>query len=173
MNWMNELTNVLQNYSQGAPAANDPAAVDEHFGQVVQAAPPADIAEGLSAMFRSDQTAPFAHMVGQLFSNSAGPQRANLLNTLLASGAGAGILAQLAKTAGLNLPGLGATPITPETAAQIPPEAVQQAAAQAEQHDPTIIDRVSEIYAQHPTLVRTLGTAALGIALSHFANRRR
>ncbi|MEO8044894.1 MAG: hypothetical protein ABI674_08300 [Spartobacteria bacterium] len=174
MSWLNELTDVLQNYSQtGQPRPE--SEVESHFHQVAQAAPAADLAGGLAAMFHSDQTPPFAQMIGQLFSNSNGAQRANLLNTLLSSGAGAGILAQLAKSAGLSLPsGLGgAAPITPEAAEKIPTDAVQQAAAQIEQHDPSIIERVSEIYAQHPTLVKTLGAAAMAIAMSHLANRRR
>lgn len=174
MNWINEIGNVLQNYTQGSPtAAGDEVA--HHFGQVAQAAPQSALADGLSAMFRSAQTPPFGQMISQLFSNSNPSQRASLLNTLLSSGAAAGILSQLTQATGISLPtgpGAGTTQITPETAAQIPPEAVQQAAAQAEAHDPTIIDRVSEIYAQHPALVKTLGAAALTMALSHLANRR-
>jgi hypothetical protein len=174
MNWMNQVANVLQNYSQTSqpPEGNE---VAEHYHQVAQAAPPADLAGGLAAMFHSDQTPPFPQMIGQLFSNSNGAQRASLLNTLLSSGAASGILSQLATSAGVSLPaGAGSTaPITPEAAAQIPPAAVEQAAAKAQQHDPSIIDRVSEIYAKHPTLVKTLGAAAMSIALSHLANRRR
>jgi hypothetical protein len=174
MNWMNEVANILQNYSKtNQPQGGDDVAA--HYHQVAQAAPPADLASGLAAMFQSDQTPPFPQMIGQLFSNSNGAQRANLLNTLLSSGAGAGILSQLATSAGLSLPaGLGSSaPITPEAAAQIPPAVVEQAAAQAQQHNPSIIDRVSEVYAQHPTLIKTLGAAAMTIALSHLANRRR
>lgn len=169
---MNEIASVLQNYSQEnqAGGADDVAA---HYNQVAQGAPPAAMADGLAAMFRSDQTAPFAQMVSQLFSNSNGDQRANLLNTLLASGARAGILAQLSQATGIKPPSSpGDAPITAETAAQISPEMVQQAAAHAEQHDPSIIDRVSQIYAQHPTLIKTLGAAAMGMALSHLANRK-
>ena len=168
---MNELTNVLQNYSQGgqAPAEGE---VADHFQQVAQAAPPSALASGLTAMFHSDQTPPFAQMVGQLFGNSNGTQRASLLNTLLSSGAGAGVLSQLAQSAGISLPTGGGASITPETAQQITPDMAQQAAAQAAQHDPSIVDRVSEIYAQHPTLVKTLGAAAMTIALSHLAHRR-
>lgn len=174
MSWLNEIANVLQNYSQDNQAAPG-GEVESHFNQVAQAAPPSDLAGGLAAMFHSDRTPPFGQMIGQLFSNSNGTQRANLLNTLLSSGAAAGILSQLAKSTGLNLPSAlgGAPSITPEMAEKIPTEAVQEAAAQAEQHDPSIIDRVSEIYAQHPMLVKTLGTAALAIAMSHLANRRR
>jgi hypothetical protein len=173
MNWMNEISNVLQSYT-GSQSPTDHEAVADHFGQVAQAAPQSALADGLSAMFRSDQTPPFAEMIGQLFNNSNATQRANLLNTLLSSSAGASILSQLAASAGINLPaGLGTTaPVTPEVANQIPAEAVQQAAAGAEKHDPSIIDQVSQIYAQHPTLVKTLGAAALSLALAHLANRR-
>lgn len=112
-------------------------------------------------------------MVSQLFSSSNGDQRANLLNTLMSSGAGAGILSQIAQTAGISLPTGGNAPqITPEAAAKVTPEMVQQAAAHAEKNDPSIIDRVSQIYAQHPTLINTLGTAAMTLAMSHLANRR-
>lgn len=174
MSWMNEVANVLQNYSQ-PNQPQSPGEIESHYHQVAQAAPPGDLASGLAAMFHSEQTPPFAQMIGQLFSQSNGPQRANLLNTLLSSGAAAGILSQLARAAGISLPGGlgGAAAITPEIAEQIPPEAVEQAAAQAEQNDPSIIDRVSEIYAKHPTLVKTLGAAAMAIAMSHLANRRR
>lgn len=112
-------------------------------------------------------------MVSQLFSNSNGNQRAGLLNTLMSSGAGAGMLAQIAQSAGLSLPSGGSAPqITPEAAARVTPEMVQQAAAQAEKHDPSIIDRVSQLYAQHPTLINMLGTAAMSMAMSHLASRR-
>jgi hypothetical protein len=142
MSWMNEVANVLQNYSQGgqAPAEGD---VDSHFHQVAQTAPASDLASGIAAMFHSDQTPPFAQMVGQLFSNSNGAQRASLINALLSGGAASGILSQLSQTAGISLPaGLGSTaPITPEAAAQITPEMAQQAVAQAQQHDSSIVDR--------------------------------
>jgi hypothetical protein len=174
MNWFDAVGNVLQNYSQSGPPAPE-ANVASHFSDVAKAAPPADLAHGIRAMFHSDQTPPFAQMVGQLFSNSNGAQRASLLNTLLSSGAAAGILGQLAQSAGLSLPaGPGGAPaITPETANQITPDMAQQAAAKAAQHDPSVVDRVSQLYAEHPTLVKTLGAAALSIALSHFAQRHR
>ncbi len=175
MSWINEVANVLQNYSQSGQPAAEEEVVASHFHQVAQAAPPSALADGLAAMFHSDQTPPFAQMVGQLFGSSNGTQRASLLNTLLSSGAGSGFLSQLSQSAGISLPaGLGSTaPITPEAAAQITPGMAQQAAARAAQHDPSIVERVSELYAQHPTLVKTLGAAAMTIALSHLANRRR
>ena len=64
------------------------------------------------------------------------------------------------------------TQITPEQADEVPPEAVEEIAAQAEKRDPSVIDQVSNFYAEHPTLVKTLGAAALAIALSQIAKRQ-
>lgn len=173
MSWMDQVTNVLQNYGQGS-GAPDEREVENNFNQVAQAAPREDLASGLASMFRSDQTPAFPQLVSQLFGNSNPNQKANLLNSLLSSGAGAGMLAQLVKSAGISLPmGGGAQQITPEQAAQIPPQAVQQVAEHAEKHDPSVVDMVSSFYAEHPTLVKTLGTMAMTIAMSHLANRRR
>ena len=166
---MNQIAGVLQNYSQGAPT--DSGEVESHFNQVAQAAPADDLASSLAAMFRSDQTPPFPQQVSQLFGNSNPGQRANLLNTLLGAGAGGGILSQIMQMAGGSMG--GNQQITPEAAERIPPEMVQQAAAQAEKHDPSIVDRVSQIYAQHPALINTLGTMAMSMAMSQLANRRR
>lgn len=172
MSWMDQISSVLQNYAQPGDGQNQ-AEVEQHFHQVAQAAPSSDLASSIASMFRGNETPPFAQQISQLFSNSNPDQRANLLNTLMSSGAGAGILAQLAKTAGISLPTGGAAQITPQQAAQIPPGAVQQAAVHAEQHDPSIVDRVSQIYAEHPALIKTLGVVAMSMAMSHMANRNR
>jgi hypothetical protein len=54
-------------------------------------------------------------------------------------------------------------------AEQIPHQAVRDI---AEQRDPSIVDQLSDLYARHPTLVKTLGAAALAIAMSQIAKRR-
>ncbi|MDQ6862086.1 MAG: hypothetical protein M3032_13155 [Verrucomicrobiota bacterium] len=168
---MDQIANVLQNYTQ--PGAAQDSDVQAHFNQVAQAAPTSDLAGGIASMFRSDQTPPFGQLVSQMFGKSNPNQRANLLNTLLSSGAGAGILSQIMGAAGMSGAGQGSTHVTPEMASRVPAEAVQQAAEQAEKHDPTIVDRVSQFYAEHPTLVQTLGTVAMSMAMSHLAQRRR
>jgi len=91
-----------------------------------------------------------------LFSNGSGEQKASMLNAILAAAP---------QLSGL-IPGLasGGT-VTPQQATAIPPDAVQNLAHQAEQHDPSVIDKLSSVYANHPTLVKTLGTAAMMIAI--------
>jgi hypothetical protein len=176
MGLMDQLTDVLKQYSGGSGQA--PPNVNEHFDQVAQAAPQSSVAEGLAAAFRSDQTPAFGQMLGGLFGQSNGEQRAGMLNQLLSS-VGPGALAQLAGGAagGGALAGLlgslgGGQTVTPQQAQQISPEAVQQLAAHAEKADPSIIDKASAFYAQHPGLVKTLGSAALTIALAKVAERR-
>lgn len=171
MSWIDQIGNLLQNYASGAGATNQ-REVASHFNQVAQAAPRGELASGIASMFRSDQTPPFAQTIGQLFGNSNPDQRANLLNTLLASGAGSAVVSQIAQAAGISLPASGAPPqVTPAQAAQVSPDAVQQAAEHAEKHDPTIVDRVSQLYAQHPVLIQSLGALAMSMAMKHMAQR--
>lgn len=188
MDWMNQLGGILQQYT-GAQPDQAPDTVNDDFDQLAQNAPPTALSDGLAAAFRSDQTPDFGQMAANLFSNSGGQQQAGILNTLLRA-AGPSILAQVLSRAGNSggassgsgggglgglldlLRGGGQQEITPEQAAQIPPEAVQQIAEQAQEKDPSIIDRVSDFYAEHPTLIKSLGAAALTIALAKIAQRQ-
>ena len=162
---------ILSQYAahqQGEPV---PAAT-QHFDQVAQQAPRAVVSQGLAEAFRADQTPPFGEMVAHLFGNSDPQQRAGVLNQLLGalgpgllgSGTG-GQLGDLLRRLG------GRSTVTPEQAAAVTPDQVQEVAHRAEQQNPSIVDRVSDFYAQHPTLVRTLGAAALTIALAKMAQR--
>jgi hypothetical protein len=173
VNWMNELGGLLQQYT-GAGADQAPSTVHDDFDQLSQVAPAGTLADGLSAAFRSDQTPPFGQMVGNLFGQSNGNQRAGILNTLIST-LGPTLVAQLLASRGASglagILGGGRHEITPEEAQQVPPEAVEEIAAQAEKKDPSIIDTLSGFYAEHPTLVKTLGSAALAIALASIAQR--
>src|ERR1700694_271954 len=149
MSWLNQVGNLLKQYTSGGGAAAPAPDVHAHFDQVAQAAPSGVIAEGLAAAFRSNQTPAFGQMLSTLFTNSNGDQKAGMLNQLL-SGAG---LAGLVGGAGAQL--------TPDQAQKVSPEVVQQLAAHAEKANPSIIDSLSSFYAQHGTLVKTLGGTAL------------
>lgn len=173
MGIFDQLQNVLQQYT-GNNAAGQPQSteeVEDHFKQVAAVAPPSSLAGGLAAAFRSNQTPAFGQMLGTLFTQSNGEQKAGILNQLLSS-VGPGALASLAgggALAGLMQRG---GQVTPEQAQQVSPEAVQQLAAHAEKADPSVVDRASEFYAQHSTLVKTLGGAALTMVLAHVAQQQ-
>jgi hypothetical protein len=165
MSFLSSIGGLLQQYAgKSAPTGN----VEEHFDQVAGAVPCSSLAGGLAEAFRSGATPPFAQMASQLFSNGNGSQQASMLNTLLAT-AGPGVLTSfLGANAGGALGSLlrgGQTSVTPEQASSIPPEEVQNLAAHVEKHDGSIIDKISEVYAEHPTLIKSLGVAALGIMM--------
>lgn len=172
MNWMDQIGDLFQQYTSGTSA---PEQAGDHYGQVAEVAPSPTVAAGLADAMRSDQTPPFAQLAAQLFSNSNGEQKANMLKELLAtvgpvlpqalgSSVAGGLLSQL----------LGSgRPVTAQDAQEIPPEAVQELAQRANNQDASIIDRVSSMYAEHPTVVKTLGAGVLSIALAKISERMR
>jgi len=185
MDWMKEIGGVLDRYAEGGPSRPPDAAVHEDFDRFAQAAPPDAVADGLSAAFRSDQTPPFPQMASQLFGRASATQRANILNMLLttvgplvvqqilarrqrgtaASGQG-GVLGQILRG------GSSAPQVTPEAADQLDPQDIEDIAKEAEKKDPSVIDKISQVYAQQPQLVKMLGGAALAIVLGRMAQKR-
>ena len=171
MGILDSVNDLLKKYSGGESQNATNAA--EHFDQVAQVAPHDVMAEGLAAVFRSDHTPAFGNLVGSLFSQSSGEQKAGMLNQLLAS-VGPAALTQLAGGGALaGLLGGAGKEITPDQAHNVSPEMVQQLAAHAEKTDPSIVEKASAFYAQHSTLVKTLGGAALTIALAKVAERQK
>jgi hypothetical protein len=168
-----DIGNLLQQYLGGTPNANAGRALDD-FDQVAQNAPRASMAQGVTEALRSDQTPPFSQMVSQLFDKSDPTQRAGMLNQML-RGIGPGVLSSIAGGALGNLFRGNEAPaaITPEQAAQMTPEQVRQIAEDAERHNPSIVDRMGDFYAEHPTLVKTIGGAALAIVLGRVAEGMR
>lgn len=169
-----DLGNLLQQYMGGANANLDHAADD--FDQVASRAPRAQVAQGVTAALRSDQTPPFPQMVSQMFGQSDPNQRAGMLNQLI-GGLGPGLLSSIAGGALGNIFGGGnnnAQPhVTPEQAAKMTPEQVQEIAAKAENENPGIVDRMGDFYAENPTLVKAIGGAALAIVLGQVAQGMR
>ena len=173
-----DLGGLLQKYLGGnAPSATDAQA---HFDEVAQNASPSILSQGLSAMFHSDQTPPFSQSASQMFGQANPNQKAGMLNQLIA-GMDPAVLASLLSGAGgaaiASVLGKSAStaeaPITPEQAAQLTPEQVQQMADHAQQNSPSIVDHMSDFYAQHSGLIKTLGGAALAIALANIANNNK
>ncbi|HSY28336.1 MAG TPA: hypothetical protein VK832_12580 [Burkholderiaceae bacterium] len=166
--------NLLQQYVGGAaPAA---AEVENHFDQATQGSPSSLVSQGLAAMFHSDQTPAFSQIAGQLFGQANPNQQAGMLNHLL-GGMGPGVLSSLLGSAGGaglagvlgQLDGTNST-VTPEQAAQLTPDQVQQIADHAQQNNPEIVEHMSDFFAQHSGLIKTLGGPALTIALSKMAD---
>ena len=179
-----DLGSLLQQYLGGGSSQQ----ADQHFDQAALNTPPDILSGALASMFRSDQTPAFGQMAGQLFGQSNPNQQASMLNTILA-GMGPAVLGSLLNKGGASgaLGGLGGLlgqltgsgggsnvpQLSPAQASQVTPDQVQILADHAEQTNPGIIDQLSNFYAQHPTLVKTVGSAALSIALAKIAQAQR
>ena len=168
------LMDILQQYINSTAPAN-PNIAHEHFDEVARAAPPEIVGQGVGDAFRADNTPPFGEMVGQMFGQSNPQQQAGVLNQLLRS-IGPGVLSALGGgiLGRMSAPSNAGTPqLTPQQASQLTPEQVREIATRAEQQDPSVLDKMGGFYAEHPQLVKTLGSAALAIALAGVANRMR
>ncbi len=169
-----DLGNILQQYLGGNANMQAGHSVDDDFDQVAQNAPRSAMAQGMTDVLRSDQTPPFPHMVSQMFDQSNASQRAGMVNQLL-GGLGPGVLSSLAGGVLGNLFRGNDAPaaITPEQAATMTPEQVEQIATAAEQQNPSIVDRMGDFYAENPQLVKATGGAALAMLLGRVAQGMR
>lgn len=164
MGLLDDMKGLLTQYASGAAPSGDAGA---HFQQVAQSVDSGTLAQGIAAAMRSDQTPPFAQLVSQLFASGSGEQKMAMLNTLLSN-----VSPEQRAQLGALIPGLGASAsVTSDQAATVSPTAVQNLAQHVEQHNPGIVDKMSTLYAAHPTLVKTLGTAAMMIAMRKIAER--
>ena len=174
MDWLNQATDIMDRYGSGDPN-HVPGSVDADFDRFSRIAPSSSISEGLAEAFRSRQTPPFASMLSQLFVRSPSNQKANVLNTLIAT-LGPALVAQLLAKHGANRAAqelqASDTRISPEVVEQIPATSIEEVAAEAEKRDPSIVDRVSKFYAEQPALIKALGGLALTVAMAKVAQHQ-
>jgi hypothetical protein len=192
-----DLMNVLG--SLMGQGGQQPEEIERGYDQVAGQLPSGMLSDGLAAAFRSQETPPFAQMLSGLFGQSNQSQQAGVVNMLLQAagpmvlqklmggqggGSGGGLESMLGgmmsggqATGGGDLMSvlgglMGGGGISEEQAAQFTPEQIQELASHVEKEDPSIIDRISSFYSEHPTLVKTVGAAALGIAMKHIMSRQ-
>jgi hypothetical protein len=164
MGLLDTMKGVLAQY--GAGTASE-ANAEADFHQLAQSADAGTLAHGIAAVMRSDQTPPFAQIVSQLFANGSSDQKAGMLKALLSSASPdmQGQLAALLAGAG------GASAATAGAAAPPSSDTIASVARRVEQSNPGVVDTMSSFYAQHPALVKTLGSAAMMIAMRKIAER--
>lgn len=137
---------------------------EQHLDEVIQHAPPEVLGKGLTAAFDSDKTPPIGEMVSQLFGKSTSAQQAGMLNQII-SVLGPAVIAGLAGGALSKVMSPGQTQITPDQAKQLTPQQVQEVVTSAREASPKVADQLGQFYAQHTTLINTLGGIAATIAM--------
>jgi hypothetical protein len=168
MGWMDTISDIVNRYA-GASGGTVTAPADPHedYRTIAQSAPRPVLADALAHTFRSDRTPSFPEMVSSLFRQSNPDQRAGLLNQIMGA-AGAAAVASVPALKNLG----GSQTVSAEQANQVSADQVRQIATHAEQNNPSIVDSVSNFYAQHADVVKALGGAAIAIAIQRIAQRR-
>ena len=161
---LDDVKELLGKYAKGTMPAGDAGA---HFQQVAQSVDNSTLAGGIAEALRSDKTPPFSQMVSQLFASGSSEQKTAMLNTLLA----AVPASQRSKLASM-IPGLGGASAGTPSAESVSPNDMQKLAQQVEKQDATIVDKMSQLYAAHPMLFKTLGAGAMAIAMRKIAEFR-
>jgi hypothetical protein len=149
--------------------------VHSTYDRVAHELPQGELSSGISHVFNSPETPPFEQMLSNLFHNSNAQQKAGLLNQILrALGPNAGQLLAQAGLGGLAAgaaSGGGNVQVTPQEAQQVSPQDVQVLAQKAATKNPSIVDQAASFYAQHPTLVKSIGAGALALLMSRMSRR--
>jgi hypothetical protein len=168
---------ILKQYQTGSTGAGAAGTtpptetVVADFDHVASAVPQNTLADGIAHAMRSDATPAFGSMVSSLFSQANPAQRSAMLSTLVAA---CGPAAQrILGGAGVGAPGAPATSTGTPMVEDVHPAAVEELANQAHSQDPSIIDKMSGFYAQHPTLVKGLGAVALATVMSRVSQQHR
>ena len=143
-----------------------PNVIDD-FSDVVQRSPEEAIAQAMTATFRTDENASFAPIVADLFLYSDAELRVGLLNILMRY-VGRDTIRVLSN-AGLFGLDPDSRQVYEETATQLSPEAIGIIAAEAEQQDSSVVDKVSALYAQHTAVVSKLGAPVVATVLAQIA----
>jgi len=146
-----------------------PTDTHQDFDDVARQVPTEALAGGIAGAFRSGQTPDFGQMVSSLFAGSNAQQQTGLLQQLARS-LGPAVLANVAGGLFSRFHPDAGAPAAADAAA-VSPDQVREMAAAAEQHDPSVMDRIGAYYAQHPDVVKVLGGTALAVALGQIANR--
>ena len=168
MSLMDDLGNLARQFASGNASEAD---VHNAFDRTAPSVPQGSLATALSHTFQSDQTPPFEQMVANLFQNSSPEQKAAVLNQLAAA-LGSGGLASLGSAGGPGGLSSGGN-VSPQQAQSVTPQQVQVLAQQAAAKNPSIVDAAAGFYAQHPTLVKTIGAGALALLMSRLSASRR
>ncbi|OWW22452.1 hypothetical protein [Noviherbaspirillum denitrificans] len=170
----NDVSAVLQQYA-AETGVHSVQKVEQDFVAVAQHVPAEHVTTGLAEAMHSEQTPPFEDMVGEAFERGSDELRVSMLRQLI-DGASPAVLKPLIDDGQLpraaNGSGSPAVPIDAALVQDLDVDVVRRLARGAAQEDASVIDRMSEFFAVDPAAGKTLGGAALSVALGKIAEAR-
>lgn len=170
----NDVSALLQQYA-AETGVHSVQKVEQDFVSVAQSVPAEHVSTGLAEALHSEKTPPFEDMVGESFERGSEDLRASMLKQLI-DGASPGVVKPLIDDGLLpraaNGSGYPAVPVDASLVQNLDTDVVRRLAREAAKEDPSVIDRMSEFFADDPAAGRTLGGVALSVALSKIAEAR-
>jgi hypothetical protein len=157
MSVFDQIGGILQQYADGR-TPND-ADVHAHYDQIAATVPPDQLGGVLGPALSQLATSVLGNRIGATAVQMPAPQRAQFVQTLLA-----GLTPTLLARLGVS-PGIGADP------ASASPTDIGALAAHAKEERPEVFNRAMALYAEHPLLVKMLGTLAVAKVAQHLAKR--
>ena len=167
MSFMDQIGSILNQYQSGATP--DRVRAREHYDEIARNVPPNVLASTIGPALSGLDPQHLEQRIAQSASAMTPEQRGSFLQTIL-GGLAAG-------SAGGGLPSLlnriGASPSIATNPEQASPEDVAKVTTYAKENQPDVFHRAMEFYAQHPTLVKVLGTLAIASIAKNLAGGRR
>ena len=166
MSFLDRLGGVLQQYQSGSATPSREEA-HAHYDQIAREVPSNVLAGSIGPALGTLEPGDVESRVARSAAQMTPEQRGGLLGTLLGglgTGSGGGL--------GDLLGRIGVSPSVAQNPQQASPEDVARVAGYARQNQPDLLHRAGDFYAQHPTLVKALGTAAIVAIARNLAGKR-
>ena len=165
MSFLDQIGGLLNQYRTGTGAASREEA-QQHYDQIARHVPPDVLASTIGPAMGSLPTSEVEDRVRRSAEQMDPQQRGALLQQLLAGlGAGGGLSAALSQ--------IGVSPSVAQNPQAATPEDVGKVAAYTKENRPDLFHQAMSFYAEHPTLVKVMGTVAIAAIARNLAGGRR
>jgi len=164
MSFMDQIGSILNQYQSGATPDRTQAA--EHYDEIARTVPPNVLASTIGPAVSGLDSQHLEERIARSAQQMTPDQRGSFLQTMLGGLAASGSLPSL-------LSRIGASPTIASDPTQASPQDVAKVATYAKDNQPDVFHRAMGFYAQHPTLVKVLGTLAIASIAKNLAGGRR
>lgn len=165
MGFLDAIAGVLDRYRTGTAAAS-PEEAHRHYDQIAENVPKDVLASTIGPALGSLATPEVEEKVARSAASMSPEQRAGFLSDLLSGlGAGAGLQALLNQ--------IGVSPSVAQNPQNATPQDVAKVAGYTKDNNPDLFHEAMGFYAEHPTLVKVMGTMAIAAIAQHLSGGRR
>jgi hypothetical protein len=163
--FLDRIGGLLDQYANGQGAATREEA-QEHYDQIAQHVPPDVLRGTIGPAIGGLEGEQVEDRIRRSASRMTPEQRGGMLSQLLGGLAGAGGLREV-------LGRIGVDPSVASNPQAASPQDVAKVAAYAKDERPDLFHKAMEFYAEHPVLVKTMGTLAVAAIAKRLAGGRR